>query len=137
LDLSAEEPGDLSADGEPEAGAAILPAGGAVRLLEGLEDELLFVLGDADSGVDHREPDHLGRAIQRVLFEFVIRGRTADSKLHATALGELEGVRQEILDDLLQTLWVGVDVGWSRFVDDRFELETSLVGHRLEASVHK
>ena len=50
-DLAAEKPRDLAADREAEAGAAVLAARGAVGLLEGLEDDALLVLGDADAGV--------------------------------------------------------------------------------------
>ena len=57
-DLAAQEPRQLAADREPEAGAAVLAAGGAVGLLEGLEDQALLVGRDADAGVDHRERDH-------------------------------------------------------------------------------
>ena len=59
VDLAAEQARDLAADREPEAGAAVLAAGGAVGLLERLEDELLLVLRDADAGVGDREGDHL------------------------------------------------------------------------------
>ena len=50
-DLAAEKPRDLAADGEAEARAAVLAARRAVGLLEGLEDDALLVLGDADAGV--------------------------------------------------------------------------------------
>ena len=39
-DLAAEEPGDLAADRQPQAGAAVLPARPRVGLLERLEDDL-------------------------------------------------------------------------------------------------
>jgi len=40
----------LAADGQAQAGAAVLAAGAAVRLLERLEDDLLLVRRDADAG---------------------------------------------------------------------------------------
>src|SRR5207248_7710304 len=55
LDLAAEQPGDLPADRETEAGAAVAPARGAVGLLERLEDEAELVLRDTDTGVDDGE----------------------------------------------------------------------------------
>ena len=51
-DLAAEQACELAADGQAEAGAAVLAAGGAVGLLERLEDEALLVGRDADAGVD-------------------------------------------------------------------------------------
>src|SRR5262249_10286640 len=60
-DLTAQKPGQLAADREAQPGAAVLAAGGAVRLLEGLEDDFLLVLGNADSGVNYAERyDRLG-----------------------------------------------------------------------------
>ena len=50
-ELAAEQPGELAADRETEAGAAVLAAGAAVGLLERLEDDLLLVRRDADAGV--------------------------------------------------------------------------------------
>ena len=49
--VAAEQAGDLAADREAEAGAAVLAAGRAVGLLERLEDQPLLVLRDADAGV--------------------------------------------------------------------------------------
>ena len=43
LDLTAEKVRQLSADGQPKSGAAIFAAGAGVGLLEGLEDDLLFL----------------------------------------------------------------------------------------------
>src|SRR5690606_964872 len=57
--FAAERSRDLAADREPEPGAAIFSARGAIGLLEGLEDDPLLVLGDADAAVPHRKGDHL------------------------------------------------------------------------------
>ena len=43
LDLAAEQLGDFTADRQAEAGAAVLAAGRAVRLLERFEDDLVLV----------------------------------------------------------------------------------------------
>ena len=64
-DLTAQEPRDLAADGEAEAGPAVFPAGRAVRLLEGLEDNALLVLRDADSRVAHRQGHPLAARPER------------------------------------------------------------------------
>ena len=60
-DFAAEQPRQLAADRQAQAGAAVLAAGRAVRLLERLEDDLLLVGGDADAGVGHREGQHARR----------------------------------------------------------------------------
>src|SRR5205809_828575 len=54
-DLSAHQGDQPGGDGQAQAGAAVLPRGGGVLLLEGPEDFLLPVLGDADAGVLHRK----------------------------------------------------------------------------------
>ena len=45
------KPRQLAADGQAQAGAAVLAAGAAVGLLERLEDDLLLVRRNADAGV--------------------------------------------------------------------------------------
>src|SRR5512141_3108149 len=51
LDFPAEEHGQLTTDGESEAGTAVLAGGASVGLLEGLENEPLLFWSDADAGV--------------------------------------------------------------------------------------
>ena len=107
VDLAAEQAGDLPADGQPETGAAEAPGGGAVGLLEGLEDEAQLVLRHADAGVGHGERDHLGRLLQRVVQEAGALGSGADRQPDLSALGELEGVGQQVAEHLLEALLVG------------------------------
>ena len=59
--VATEQAGDLARDREAEAGAAVLAARRAVRLLERLEDQALLVLRDADAGIRDRERDDVGR----------------------------------------------------------------------------
>ena len=49
--------GQLAADRQAQAGAAVLAAGARVGLLERLEDDLLLLGRDADAGVGHLERD--------------------------------------------------------------------------------
>ena len=51
LDLAAQQGGELPADREAEAGAAVFPARARVGLLERLEDQPLLLGRDADAGV--------------------------------------------------------------------------------------
>ena len=59
LDFAAEQHGQFAADGEAQAGAAVLARGAGVGLLEGLEDEPLLLRRDADAGVLDGEGDDL------------------------------------------------------------------------------
>src|SRR5690606_29430665 len=89
-DGAAQEPGDLPTDGEAKPGAAVLPAGGAVSLLERLEDDLVLVAGDADARVVHRERDHGAGRIQQLLILIPPARDHPGLQRHAAALGELE-----------------------------------------------
>ena len=67
-DLAAEQAGDLPADRQAQARAAVLAAGPRVGLLERLEDDLQLVGGDADPRVGDREGhDPAGPAEHRVV----------------------------------------------------------------------
>ena len=55
VDRAAHQGHQPGGDGQAQAGAAVLPRGRGVLLLEGPEDRLLLVLRDADAGVAHRE----------------------------------------------------------------------------------
>src|SRR6266850_2863263 len=63
-DLAAQQARQRAADGQPQPGPAEGPAGGGVRLLEGLEDQLVLLARDADAGVRDGEGEHLERASQ-------------------------------------------------------------------------
>ena len=72
----------------------------AVRLLERLEHDLLLVGRDADAGVADVEGNRLAPAWRD---EFTM----LDVQRHLAAGRELEGVGQQVLEDLLQALGVG------------------------------
>src|SRR5215217_6002995 len=106
--LAAEQTRDLAADRQAQARTAVLAAGGAVGLLEGLEDDPLLVLGDADAAVLDLEGQHLAGAVEVVVAAAPAVGDALDLQLHMALLGELEVVGEKVLDDLLQALVVGV-----------------------------
>src|SRR5262249_28046868 len=106
VDLTSEQAGDLPGDRQPEAGAAVLARGRAVRLLERLEDRMQLVLGDAHARVDDGEADHLLCTAQRLAAEADGRGRIADRQRDAAYVRELDRVREEVLQDLAEALLV-------------------------------
>ena len=109
LQLAAEQPRDLAADREAEAGAAIFAAGRAVGLLEGLEDQLLLVLGDADAGVGDRDLDRPVDVAQHRMVGAPAAVGAAHRQRDAAVRGELERVGEQVEHDLLQPLLVGAD----------------------------
>src|ERR1700722_16174167 len=116
---SAKQTDKLPTDRQPETGAAILAADRAVRLPERLEHGVLFVLGDADAGVGDRQRN-------------LAVGGARDSQLHCALFGELECVRQQVPQNLLEPLTVCLDVCWTfrRHFDTK--LESFLLGDRRE-----
>src|SRR5438105_2767522 len=56
------------------------------------------------------------------------------AQLYVTALGELERVRQEILQNLIQPLRIGVDRGRQRLIDLNVESEPLVFGHMSKGS---
>ena len=136
-DLAAEEPGDLPADREAEAGAAVLAAGAGVGLLEGLEDDAVLVRGDADAGVADGEGDHGAGGVEDLVVRVPPAGGERRLERHRPPLGELEGVGEQVLEHLLQPLAVGLERGRQRRVDVDLELETLEVGHLAEGAVHE
>jgi hypothetical protein len=121
-DLATQEAGDLTADRQTKAGAAILPAGGAVCLLERFEDDALLVLRNADPGIGHGKFDPLTAGPQRRTFG----GR--DPQRDSPAVGKLEGVREEIAENLLQPLSVRAHRRRDARIDIDAEIESPLIG---------
>ncbi len=128
-DASAHHTDELRADGEPEAGAAELAAGRAVGLGEGLEDQVLLVGGDADAGVRDLE-------VQRDRAVRMRRDAHRDADL--AALGELDGVADEVEDDLSEPARVADDGVGDVGRDVADQLEVFLVraqGQRLHRAL--
>ncbi|OEZ52482.1 hypothetical protein DUGA6_61160 [Duganella sp. HH105] len=103
--LAAHQRHQLAADGGAQAGAAEAPRHRRVGLREGIEDRLQPLRRDADAGVLHGDPQlALGRA-----------GAQAD----AAGGGELDGVVEQVAEDLAHAQLVAVQPGRQRrLVDD-------------------
>ena len=85
---------DFFCDGQAQTGSAIFPRGGAVRLRKFLEESPDLFLGHANTGVSHREAQHFG-AFVAVL--------DAYHQLDMAAVRELDGVRQQVVQDLTES----------------------------------
>src|SRR5204863_5991187 len=101
LDFPTEQVGKLAADRQAKAGASVLAAGAGIGLLERLEDDALLLDGYADAGIRNLEGHD-----PPCLTEHRVPGRPAardlrDIEAHAALGGELERVRQQVLQDLL------------------------------------
>ncbi len=91
-DPSAHQLDDALGDRQPETRSTVLPRRAPVGLRERLEDRLPAVPGDADPRVVHGDPD---------TDPGIVGG--AQSELHLSGLGELDGIADEIVEDLLQS----------------------------------
>ncbi len=107
LNFAAQQAGQFAADGQSQSGSAVLAAGAGVCLLEGLEDDALFLRRNADAGIgDFEGDDRRGAAENRMIFAPSFRSQRY-GQMHAALFGELECIRQQVLQHLLQTLRVG------------------------------
>ena len=113
-EFAAHPADELRRNGQAEAGAAELAGDGAVRLGEGLEDGPLLLERDADAGVGNGEA-------QEGLRGFPARVRRAAGRRnlqHDRAFaGELDGVADEVDQDLAQPPGVADDVGGHLGID--------------------
>src|SRR4029078_11875627 len=109
--------GKLAADCEAKAGADVFAAGAGVGLLECLENHLLLFGRDADTGIGELEGDHALRLAEDGMARRPACGRGKDLELHAAALGELERVRQQVLEHLLEPLGIRDEGAPERWIE--------------------
>src|SRR6266853_6249393 len=110
-DFPAKQASELAADGKSQSGAAVFAAGGSVSLLEGLENDLPLVFGNSDPGVRDGEGHHFFRRVQLRMSRGPAGFLEGDPQRHFALLCKLERVRKQVLQDLLEPLFVGVNHG--------------------------
>ena len=136
-DFTSQQRGQFAADRQPQSGAAILAAGARVGLLKGLENQALLLRRDADARVfDGERDDLLGLAEHRMIGG-PARGGKADSDGHVAVGGELHGVGEQVLENLLQTL--GVADHDARQIVGKFDVERQILvfGHVAEIAIDR
>jgi predicted alpha/beta-hydrolase family hydrolase len=87
-------------DGQAQAGAAEAPRGRGVRLRESLEDPIQLVRRDADAGVVDGEAYYGGRRAALLAL---------DIQIDVTVRRELDGIPEQVHDDLSNPPWVADD----------------------------
>jgi hypothetical protein len=107
-DRSAHAFAEAFGDDESQARAAAAAFGGGIHLAEGAEELVDFVGGDADAGVAHAElqPHVSVGAAGEGFF-----GGGGDADGDAAFFGELDGVADEVAEDLADAAVVAVDEG--------------------------
>ena len=105
--FAAQQTRQFAADCQPQPRAAVFAAGGAIGLLECLEDDLLLVFGDADASIaDGKRHHRRGLAQGGVVATPALR-RWPDFQSHFAFSRELERIGQQVLGDLLQAPFIG------------------------------
>src|SRR4029453_16684518 len=128
--------GELAADGEPKAGSTMFPARAGVGLLEGLEDDLLFFLGDADARVGSLESGHHGRLAENRMIGTPAVICRRDLEPYTSLLRELEGIGQEVLEHLLKAFRGGGDAAPQIGIKLHIEGKTARLRFMTERSRH-
>src|SRR5208282_972383 len=121
MDFPTEQARQLPADGETETGTAIFAASRGVGLLEGLENELLLFEWDADAGIRDLERDDRRRLAEHRMLRAPTARRHGHVEANAALRRELEGIRKEVLEHLLQALGVGCDAAPEVRIDMNLE----------------
>ena len=106
LDFAAQQAGQLAADSQPQAGAAVLAAGAGVGLLEGFKNDPLFFKRNANARIGDLEGHDGCRPFEDRMVVAPATYSRGDTQAHAALLGEFEGVGEQILEYLLHTLRV-------------------------------
>ena len=129
FDFAAQQRRQFAADGETQTGSAVFAAGAGIGLLERFEDELLFFGRDADSGIADRNGHRAlsERAAPDDPSDHPSRD-AADRHRDMTLRREFEGIRQQVLQDLLQPFRVGRERRRQRRID--IDAECQVLGFR-------
>src|SRR5258706_4085883 len=107
MHLASEHTCMLTADGEAKAGAAVFSAGACIRLLKRLKDQLLLFRGNTNAGVGNLKGDNGWRVIQDRMLGAPASHRGRNVQSHAAFRRELERVRQQVVQPLLEPLRIG------------------------------
>ena len=103
LDIAAQGLQQLTGDGQAQAGAAIAATGGAVELLERLKNPLMLIGGNANTAVAHPQAQHRQAAVGDTRLN-------ADLQFDLALIGKLQGIGQQVAQNLVQTHTVTEDV---------------------------
>src|SRR5690606_32522679 len=134
-DVAAHEGRELLADGKPQPGAPVAACARPVDLAEGLEQGADRFGRYADAGVGDREAQS-ARLARRLAAR--LRARHLDHD--AAALGELDGVPDEVQQDLAQAHRIAVHARRHARADallEREALAARAVGEQLERVVER
>ena len=122
-DLAAHFADQLLGDHQPQPGAAVATGNTGVRLAKRLKQLSLLLLGNADAGVVHLNLQLDARGADGALF---------DAQINSAALGKLNGVAQQIDQNLLQAQRIADNVIRHAAVAQHRQLQPFFVRRRRQ-----
>src|SRR5690349_7039771 len=136
MNFATEQRRQFTADRESEAGAAVFTASRRVCLLEGLENDLLFLERNTNTGVSDFKRHHGRRLAQNRVIRTPATRRQLDVEADAALRREFKRIRQEILKHLLQAFAVRRDAAPEVRIDMDFERQLPRLGFVPERPRH-
>src|ERR1700674_5424699 len=136
LDFATEEAGQFATDRQPQTCSTILTAGAGVCLLESFEDDPLLVQRNTNAGIGNFKGHNRSSLPQDGVTLAPAARSQRRRQADASQFGELEGVGQQILLYLLQTLRVGDDAPSQVRIGLHLESEAPVLGFMPERAFH-
>ena len=134
FDFATEQNGQLAADGKPKARAAVFAGRSSVGLLESLEDEPLLLRRDADARILDGKSDDLPGAFEYgVILTPAVCGEP-DTNFDVALGGELDGVGEQVLENLLEALRIAIHGLREIRVEVHTEWQALRLGHVPEVA---
>src|SRR5208337_3687437 len=129
LNFSTQQTREFTADRQTKPGSTVLAASAGICLLEGLKDDALLFEGDSDAGVCHlKSHDRSGFPEDRMIFA---------PAAPCLRYGEPEGVREQVLQHLLQPLGIGDNTSREMRICLHLEGETPVLSFVTEGATHR
>ena len=136
MNFASEQRRQFTADRKSEAGAAVFAARRRVCLLEGLENDLLFLERNADACIGDFKRHHRGSLAQNRVIRIPATRRQRHVEADAALRREFKRVRKEILKHLLQAFAVRCDTAPEVRIDMNLERQLPRLGFVAERSRH-
>src|ERR1700733_11705728 len=131
-DLSSHRLNQPGRDGQSEACSSEPARGRTIGLRKCLEDQLLFFRGNADAGIAHGEVE---LQFITIILSFQINlSFQRYYQLYLAALGEFDGIPDQVHDDLPDTHGVADDVARDIRLDVAKQFQALLVRSKRERS---
>src|SRR6185295_788662 len=134
--LATQHSRNLAADRKTETCTAVFSARRAIGLLKRLENDALFFFGNADPGVLYRKRQNLLGLCQISIGMGPARLSERNPQPNVAFFGEFEGVRKQILDDLLKALVVGEQRAGKFGIQIHAEIELLVLSELRESAQH-